>query len=372
MNIALAPAPTSGEGKFRRSRAAVARDVFLGPVSALLVVMMLWRILRGPDPAFDYQFAYWNAGHRVLHGASPYLWTAAQYRGSMAFVYPALSALSFAPAALLPRGFGAVTFTFVCVALVPTTLWITRVRDWRVYGIALIWLPVYGAWMTANESLFLMFALACLWRWRDKPAVAGILTAAAISLKPLMWPLALWLLATRRWTASGWALASGILLNLAAWSVLGFGQIAAYLHAVSVDTDDSWRTGFGVPALLAHLGGSLAAGTVVMLILSASLAAAVVYIGFVKHDQIRALALTVALALVSSPLLWTHYLVLLIVPLAVLRPRLSWVWALPLLMWVSQPADPVHVWQAVVVWSAAIAMFAELVGQRARDITIGV
>ena len=65
----------------------------------------------------------------------------------------------------------------------------------------------------------------------------------------------------------------------------------------------------------------------------------------------RALTLTVALALVSSPLLWSHYLALLLVPLALLRPRLHWVWLLPVLMWVSPLGMTVHTWQVLVSWA---------------------
>jgi alpha-1,2-mannosyltransferase len=354
--------------RLREHRTALC-NTLVGPVSLLALAGMVWVELHGPGPAFDFRFAYWGAGHRVLTGQSPYLWTAVQFRQSEAFVYPALSALVFAPMALFPTGFGVVVATLVCVALVPAILWIMRVRDWRVYGIALMWEPVYGAWMTANESLFLAFGLACLWRWRDRPAVAGLMVAVMISLKPLVWPLVLWLLVTRRWRASGHTLVCGVVLNLAAWSVIGFGQIGLYLRATGTDMTDAWRTGFGVPALVAHFGLDRQAGVAVMLLLSAGLVAAIVYSGFVKRDQIQALTLTVALALVSSPLLWSHYLVLLLVPLALLRPRLGWLWALPIVMWVCQPAAPAHTWQVVVDWITAGAMFAALARSAAPEPT---
>jgi hypothetical protein len=254
--------------------------------------------------------------------------------------------------ALLSRGLGADVLTFVSVGLGPLTLWLMRVRDWRVYGIALMWLPVYDGWMTANESLFLLLGLGCLWRWRDRPWVAGLLVATMISLKPLMWPLALWLLATRRWRASAHALGYGFLLNLAAWSIVGFSQIGAYLHAAGADTADSWRTGFGLPALVGHFGAGRTTGVVAMVVLSAGLAAAVCHRGLVKRNQVQALILALGLALVSSPLVWSHYVVLLLMPLALLRPRLDWLWLLPILMWVCPPAYPVHVWQIIVYWAA--------------------
>ncbi|HEY2595642.1 MAG TPA: hypothetical protein VGK33_17255, partial [Chloroflexota bacterium] len=85
-----------------------------------------------------------------------------------------------------------------------------------------------------------------------------------------------------------------------------------------------------------------------------------------QRDEVRALTLTVALALISSPLLWSHYLALLIVPLALLRPRLHWVWLMPVLMWVSPLGMTVHTWQLLVSWAAAGAMFVVLLRRNDR------
>ncbi len=39
--------------------------------------------------------------------------------------------------------------------------------------------------------------------------------------------------------------------------------------------------------------------------------------------------------LVLSPIVWLHYLVVLLVPVALARPRFSLLWLLPVLLWVS-------------------------------------
>ena len=61
-----------------------------------------------------------------------------------------------------------------------------------------------------------------------------------------------------------------------------------------------------------------------------------------RRDARQALGLTIVLMLVASPLLWAHYFSLLLIPLALRRPRLSVVWALPLLMWLMPPRQPVY------------------------------
>ena len=46
----------------------------------------------------------------------------------------------------------------------------------------------------------------------------------------------------------------------------------------------------------------------------------------------------VAAALALSPVVWLHYLTLLIAPLGVVRPRFSGLWLLPIVLWMS-PRD---------------------------------
>jgi alpha-1,2-mannosyltransferase len=352
----------SSRGTARRLRYY---DRLLVPLAATCVALMVWSVLHGNGVAFDFHYAYWLAGHRVMAGGNPWVWSRTQFGDGVAFVYPAVSAVMFAPLSVIPRGAASVLFMLVCVALAPMTLRLLNVRDPRVYAVTMLWLPVYAGWQTANETLFLTFGLACLWRWRDRPLVAGFLVGAMLSLKPLMWPLALWLLVTRRWRASAWTVAVALALNLVAWSIVGFGQIASYLHAAGSDTSESWRIGFGVPALFGHLSLPQTAGIVTMVVLSAALAVAAARAGLLLQNELRALVLTVALAMVSSPLLWSHYVAMLIVPLAVLRPRVDWVWAIPLLLWVCPLGWTVHLWQWLFVWAAVATMVIALVRQSA-------
>jgi hypothetical protein len=171
--------------------------------------------------AVDFRSAYYPAAVRLLHGRSPYAVTHHEILNGYAFVYPALSAVVFGPFALVSRIAGQLLYTAICIACVPATLRVLNVRDWRVFGITLLWMPVYAGWLSANLTLPLTLLIAVAWRYRDRPWVAGLVTAAAISLKPFVWPLGLWLLATRRWRAAGYALIWGLALNLVAWGVVG-------------------------------------------------------------------------------------------------------------------------------------------------------
>lgn len=371
VNIAAADAllagirtgPSGADSRSRHEqRLQVIEYTLFGLVPLVGALALLIEALVRSSRAFDFQYAYSSAGHAVLAGTSPYQWTVSQVHESVAFVYPALSAVLFAPFALLPDGFGsALLATVLCVAATPLILWALDVRDWRVYGIVLLWMPVYGSWQTANETIFLVLMVALAWRYRDRPFVAGLLTAAAISLKPFIWPLALWLLATRRWRAAVEMLVCGLALNVLAWSVIGFGQIHAYLHIAALDTRYAWNAGYSVAAVLSHFGAGQTLGDAVCVLISLALAAGVIRAGFLKRDERQALVLTVALMLVASPLVWSHYFALLLVPVAIRRPRLAWPWAMPLLLWVCRPPFQVTALEEVVVWSAVTAMLVSVV-----------
>jgi hypothetical protein len=52
-----------------------------------------------------------------------------------------------------------------------------------------------------------------------------------------------------------------------------------------------------------------------------------------EHDGRRSFALTIAATILFSPVVWLHYFALLIVPVAIQRPRFGPLWLLPLLLW---------------------------------------
>jgi len=350
-------AEAARSGDRRRMVIIALQQVFFGIVPVIMFVGLLEVVITSRGVALDFSNAYWTAGARLLHGGNPYYWTHTQLAAGVSFVYPALSAIAFVPFALLSRGTADDVFTLICVSMVPLTLWALRVRDWRVYGITLVWGPVFTGWQSGNETLPLIALCALVWRWRDKPARAGILTAIMVSLKPFVWPLALWLLLTRRWRASVWSLAAGVVINLATWSIVGFGRIPTMLHVSNLDTAFAWRGGYSVDAVAHHLGLSHHAGDVLTLVAAVALIGALFYVGYVKGRERHALTFAILLMLVASPLLWSHYFALLVIPMAINRPRMSWLWLLPLAMWACPPSYAAVFWQDAVAWAVAGTMF---------------
>ena len=329
------------------ARRSALDDALLVGAPAITVILLVTYLSRH-EFAVDFQHAFWVVGHRMILGRSPYSWTHAQIASAVsAFPYPALTALLFAPFGLVPESAAAAIWVAGSMAAVPATLRVLRVRDWRLHAIAFLWWPVIIAWQSANMTLVLSLLVALIWRYRDRPAVAGLLAATLISLKPVLWPIGLWLLATRRIAATGWALATGVLLNLVAWSIVGFDQLGRYIHLDSAVTTALYRYGYGIISMAVRAGASRTLGTVLMVGLSLPLVVLCLWLGSRRRDA-QALLIAVVLTLTASPLAWMHYLALLLVPMAVLRPRMSPEWLLPLVLWLCPGGLHESIWQVVV------------------------
>jgi hypothetical protein len=363
----VGPPPVSPTG--RGSLARLAEVGVFGFVP--LVFCLAWAVVlfRAHMTVVDFQSAYYPAAVRLLAGHSPYAATSLQVVDGGAFVNPALTALAFVPLGLVSGGSAQVIWMLACIACVPASLWVLDVGDWRLYGIAFLWSPVFDGWQTGNLTLPLVLAVALVWRYRDRPFVAGLITAAAISLKPFVWPLALWLLATRRFRATGWVLVWGAALNLVAWLAVGVGQIGTYLRLSARVTAALWHGGYAVPAVAGQLGLGRGAGEVLLATLALVLIVAIIVLPWVGQRQRDALVLAVLLMLVASPLVWNHYFSLLLVPLALTRPRLSLAWVVGVLMWPLPPRIPVYTWEQAIAWGATAVVIVSALrsGEHAAD-----
>lgn len=311
--------------------------------------------------AGDFHYSYWPAGDRVLHGSSPYLDPGApEVARAVAFVYPALAALLLAPFALLPRELADSIFTALNIATVPLTLRVLGVRDWRLYGAALLCLPVLSGWLVGNVTLFLGLGLALLWRHRDRPIVGGLLMALIVSFKVFLWPLALWLLATRRYAAFAWATVCGVAINAVTWAVLGFDEIGRYRRLLGALADQRDDVGYSVVSVALREGVAHGPSYALAALLTIAATAACFVAGRRGREQ-GALALAVLVCLLATPIVQVHYFALLLVPLAVARPRLSVAWLLPLAFWACSGGSP---WQAL----AALALGAAIAVVCLRDL----
>jgi Protein of unknown function (DUF2029). len=139
---------------------------------------------------------------------------------------------------------------------------------------------------------------------------------------------------TRRVRATFAAVGLAVGLAVLPWAAIGFADIGGYpglLHRLS---NEEATSSYSVIALgvRAHLPESVAVA--LSLVAAAALLGLAVWAGRdarrSPHDRdVAVLTLCLAAALAASPIVWVHYFLLLLVPLALTRPRLSALWFLP-------------------------------------------
>ncbi len=313
----------------------------LGVIPLLSVPVLTFFLLRKHQFAFDFSGWYWLAGHRLLAGVSPYVQPYPH-----ALYYPAPGLVLFAPFSLLARPVGDVIFTVLAIASVPAALRVLGIRDWRLYGLVMLLEPVVIGWETANITLPLCLGVAVIWRYRDHRVIPGATLGLLIAIKLFFWPLGFWLIATRRYAAAGWTAAFAFVFSAAAWAVVGFSQVPEYLNALHSFAVHAERAHYGIVSLLLSAGAAPGLAYLVMVVIGLAAAGACVYYGIHRRDR-QAFTWSVVAALALSPVVETHYLAILLVPMLLAWPTFRPVWLVPLLLWLIPALNPT-LWECCV------------------------
>jgi hypothetical protein len=278
----------------------------------------------------QHDLAVFLSGARdVLDGMSPYT-----FHGDSTFAYPPFLAWLVAPLHPLGSSAAALLWLLVSLAAVALALWLLGLRDWRCYGLALVFEFTRSSLDLGTAAPLLLLVVAAAWRWRERLAQAATAVGIAIVLKLFLWPLAVWLALMRRLRAAILAVALAVAVAFVSWAVIGFAGLGDYPGLLRRLADHESTSSYSVVALgvRAHLP-LLAARIIAVLVTLALLAAA----AWVARDERRAqrdrdiatLTLCLAAALAASPIVWIHYFLLLLVPLALTQPRLSLLWLVP-------------------------------------------
>lgn len=291
---------------------------------------------------FGYDFKIFrHAGDAYLHGRSPYPPPSlAVLKHQHSFVYPAPMALVFAPFALIPVRVGSFLFTAAMAVSAVAMLRVLGVRDRRLTLLPFIILPVALGIRLGTISPLIGLLTAALWRRRDSWRIAGLLLAAIIVTKLFLAPLAVWLLVTRRWKAAVFGSALAAVATFAAWAPIGFAGLGDYRHVLSLLTRGEAAQSFSVVSLGLVSGLGLHTAQVVAELLAVALVAAAVAVALRARDGLgdfTAFTLTIGGALAASPIVWNHYFVLLMIPIAIVAPRLQPIWFAMFALWVVPP-----------------------------------
>jgi alpha-1,2-mannosyltransferase len=317
-------------------------------VPAIAIAYAFWWELRSSSRLQDFGI-FRVASRAVIDGRSPY--PAATVHGVAhfdKFVYPAVTAVLFAPLAELPLELAQIVMLVLGVLCVFIALRLFGVRDWRCYGVAVISSPAVNSLALGAVTSFMLVGVAAAWRYRDRPALNGVLVALTAVVKLFLWPLGLWLLATRRLRATAIAIGFGLVMLVAGWAAIGFAGLRSYPHLLRVLSQVEEGTSYSPVALL-HLSSSSAG--ILTVALGALLVCAVLLAAWGVEGDRRALAVAVIGSLLVTPIVWLHYFLLLLVPIALYRPRLSPLWFAPVLLWAT-PSTHSH----GVTWHIALAL----------------
>jgi hypothetical protein len=313
------------------------------------------RSVAGLQVPFDFD-VFLRAGEAVRQGDNPYVDPdVVVSEGQTApYVYPPVLALVVAPMTVLPKtvagsSIPGVLFTLILVACTVGAVLALGVTDWRCYPVALLY-PVtlenfeYGA---IGPILALLVALG--WRHRDRVGGVAVAIGAAVVLKVFLWPLVVWLAATRRWRAAAAAAGTAAVLALASWAVIGFRGLTDYPSLLRRLADLEAENSYSAFALLRTVDVPEFVARVIVVVACATLlvlawrAARAPSFERVECDR-RSLTFALAAGFVLTPILWLHYLVLLVVPIALARPRLSALWFVPLALTLFEALDWYRGW----------------------------
>jgi alpha-1,2-mannosyltransferase len=276
-----------------------------------------------PDGGFLFDLhTMWKAGHDVVTGHSPY-----------PFVYPAPAAIIMVPFGALPWSVAVVAFMLCQIAALLLALRLLGVRDWRCHALALAALPMSSSIMIGTLSPFIALGAAVAWRYRDRRWVVATAIVAVVVTKIFLWPLAIWLVATRRFRTAATTVGLGIAVTAGSWGVFGFDGLAEYPHRLGKIAGLVEEKSYSPFAFLRTLGFSAGSSRALVLALALLGLAEIVFLARGRDGDRRSFVVALGVGLIASPIVWMHYLVLLVVPTALYRPRMGAAWLVPLAYW---------------------------------------
>ena len=285
--------------------------------------------------AWDVRFAYLPASEAILDGISPYPELDDPIlEDQKGYVYPPQLAIVLTPLTVLPVGLASLLVALLLVATVGLTLWVLGVRDLRCYAASALWVPSISGVLLSNVSIPLAFALAVVWRYRDRVGAPAAALGLSVSAKLVLWPMLVWMVATRRVRATVVAVAVGLLVTLVAWAIIGFAGFASYPDLVRRLSDIQAENSYSIVGMASTAGLGAGVGQVLTLLVGGALLAGCCLFAY-RTDEARSFTCAVTATLALSPIVWLHYLVVFLVPVAILRQRFSAIWLLPVLLWVS-------------------------------------
>ena len=318
-----------------------------GAIPLIVVVATLSVYSEQGRLALDFHNELYPQAELVRHGQHAFDSPDAYLQDRQNLVWPIAAVLPVVPFTFLGPDAADWVATFVVIGTLFAALFVLDVRDWRVYGVTLLWPSVIDTYQTGNASLPITLLVALMWRYRARAAVAGVALGYAIAVKFFVWPIAVWLFATGKRTA---ALVAAGVAALSVLLMIPFTDLSDYVDLIQKLRREFEHDVYTPFALLTDLGAPDTAARAV----TVALGLVVLALAWRR----RSLGLAIAAALVLSPIVWRHFFVLLLVPLALSRPRFDAVWLIPIGLWVGDGTFNGAPWQTASVLGLVALTFA--------------
>lgn len=332
----------------------LASVVFCAALPAVaLVTLFAVSIYDGSD-AIDFR-QFYRGAEDILNGENPYPSPGDPLTASgRPYVYPPLPAIAAIPFTAVSLSIAEILVMSAQVLVLLAIPLVLGIRDWRCYGVVFLWPPVISAIQTSNPTLLFALAAALAWRYRDHRVAASASVGWTLAVKFVLWPLVVWLAATRRLGSAVLSCAIAGVLLLLSWAAIGFAGLTGYFDLLRRLEDTIGQDAYTTYVMAVDLGASPGVARALSLAFGLILLTAVVWTAR-RGDERSAFILAIAAALALSPLVWLHYFAFLVVVVALAQPRLGALWFLPLVMFVCPGrGNPTLLETAVALGAAAL------------------
>ena len=317
--------------------------ILVGVVAALYLAFGL--ATASTTLGCDFQ-VYRAAADRFLAGGALYNSAVTSTGSCNLFYYPPSFVALIVPFTLLGADLGNAAWIAFLVGCYVVGCLVLPVR-WEVrLGVflagAVSWPFIFGVRIgQVAPILYLLFAVG--WRWLERrPAITGFAVGLGVLVKLQPIVIVGWLVLRRMWSGlAGVAVAGVVAAGLAVVGLGGWVDMANVLR--NLDNAITAPTNVSLGAIAYQHGVPLEAASVLGMVGIVAVLALVVACGFRASTEAGFLVAVVA-SQVVSPIIWTHYALILLLPVAWLLQRRQW-WAalIPVSQaWVLLPFMPIE------------------------------
>ena len=314
----------------------------LGVVWLVLAVS----VLSGtPNWAEDFG-AYRDAAIRLHDEGSLYLAASLergfQPQGQGLYLYPPPLGIAFTGFAGLGAETGAVAWYLakvVALALAAAVMPVRTTTRLLAFGVSVFGFAVLRDLTEGNVSVLITLGFALGWRYLDRP-VGSVALALATSVRATTGVFLLWFAVRRRWRPLVWMLATGVVLIVLTLPFVGVDGYRDYFTLLA-NVSDPGDLGQNRHLTRLALELGLGADRLWLVLVPTWILTVAAIIASTRRDAATGYMVTAAASLLLAPLMWDHYLTILMLPAAFLFERgRSWGMALPLFSWAPAPLMP--------------------------------